>query len=399
MVLLLCLLPACGRTPLLGLDSEATCLELEPDGLSVYTMRAHVDLHRSDILFLIDNSGSMADEIDAIRSRLIDELIPGIKMRVSDPEVGVASFSDFGERKLGERSHPYRLLQPITDNFDAVLRAVAGLEAEEGWDAEESQLEALYQAATGEGLGVFVEAKSDCPTGTRAGVCFREGSFGVIMLVTDAPMRNVTGIGADGELSEPAVFDGLGPDVPYIPYVREYDETLDALRAEGLRVMGLWSGAEEGLDDLRRVALDTGAVDSRGKPVVFDIGSDGQNLGEGVLQGLQELTGGVMLVAELSVFDADESDGFDPERNLVDVRALRAEPATHAQPVAGAPRFEAVRAGADLVFELVFDTGSLPPEAGRGPFPLDVRVETDDGVRIADERLELIVQAPNAGCP
>src|SRR5262245_30477051 len=158
----------------------------------------------------------MADEIERIRTQLVDVLVPQIYARVRDAELGVAVFSDFGERELGVPSHPYRLLQPMTDDVGRVLDAASSIELEHGSDIPESQLEALYQAATGEGLGVYIEPGPRCPQDRLGGVCFRAGSFAIVMLFTDAPMRSVVGIGPDGDDS-PREIESPIIDPPFIP--------------------------------------------------------------------------------------------------------------------------------------------------------------------------------------
>jgi len=65
---------------------------------------------------------------------------------------------------------------------------VNALPSNGGADGPESQVESLYQIATGEGLGSWVPAYAgpDCV----GAPCFREGALPIIVMFTDAPMHN-----------------------------------------------------------------------------------------------------------------------------------------------------------------------------------------------------------------
>jgi hypothetical protein len=388
----LLLLLACSRSSLLSPEPLHPCLALDPRGPSSRVISADVELVQSDILFLVDNSSSMGDEIDRIREQLRDVLAPQIRARLPDSDLGLAVFSDFGEYMLGMPSHPYLLLQPITKDLDQLRAATQEIQLEYGGDDAESQLEALFQAATGKGAGSYIKAKPPCPPGTHGGVCFRDGSFPIVMLFTDAPMRNVTGIAADGTLSPDDPFDRFAPNVPYIPYVRTYDETIEALHRESIRVLGLWSGgAGDGLDDMRRVARDSGAVDENGVPIVFDIGDKGQALGDGVVSTLEALTAAVRTDVQLALYDANPDDGLDPRTLVTSVRALRAEPEQGGK--LSGDHFEQVRTGTRVFFEIGFDTSRLPASDMAQRYPLGLRVASADGTLLFEETLDVIVEA------
>lgn len=387
-------LAGCSRSVLGVPDPEHRCLALEPETDSAREVTAEISIDRSDFVFLVDNSSSMADEIARIREQLADVLVPRIYDRVRDARLGVAVFSDFGERRLGVRSHPYVLLQPMSDDIDEVLAATRAIELEFGGDTPESQLEALYQVATGEGLGGYVEKGPDCPGGGRGGVCFRPGSFANVLLFTDAPMRGVVGIQPDGTPSIWETLD-LGMEAPYVPYERKYDETLEALKAENIRVVGLWSGQGEGIDDMRRVVQESGGINSDGEPIVLDIGTEGEGLGEGVVQALESLRSGARLTVNLELYDADPADGLDPRVLVSEVVPLRVEP--EGLGFAVGDHFEEVQAGTEVVFQVRFDTRPLPPAGYERRFPIGMAVRASDGTVLSDQTFDLFV-APAGQC-
>jgi hypothetical protein len=389
------LLAGCSRSGLLLPDPIHACFVLDPEALSEREIAADVSVDRSDFVFLVDMSSSMRDEIARIREQLVDVLVPGIYSRVKDARLGVAVFSDFGERKLGSPSHPYLLLEPMTKDIDRVLNATRGIELESGADIPESQLEALYQVATGDGLGTYVEKGPDCPDGGRGGVCFRPGSFANVLLFTDAPMRGVVGIQTDGTPSawETLYLDGNPP--PYVPYERTYDETIEALQAENIRVLGLWSGEADGIDDMRRVVKESGGLNAAGDPIVLDIGEEGEGLGEGVVQALESVRNASRLSIQLNLFDADPNDGVDPTDLVTEARPARIEPADGG--VVVGDRFEEVRAGTRVVFEVTFDTSPLAPAAYERRFPLAMQVATSDGAILMEKTVDVFV-APEGVC-
>jgi hypothetical protein len=383
----------CSRSPLLSPEPLHECVAIDPSAPTRELVSAELAIDRSDILLLVDNSSSMAHEIEGIRAQLVDVLVPRIAERVNDAQLGVAVFSDFGEREVGERSHPYQLLQPITDDVGRVLAAAERIELEYGGDSPETQLEALYQVATGEGLGIYVDPGPACPQGGRGGVCFRAGAFPIVMLFTDAPMRNVIGILESGEASPVEIVNEVENE-PFIPYLRGYEETMAALQAESIRVVGLWSGAIDGVDDMRRVARDSGALDESGAPIVFEIGGRGEALGEGVITALERITGGTRHDVRLDLADGDLQDAVDPRALVTAVRALSADPADGGT-VAG-DHFVQVRSGTRVEFEITFDATSLPPTAHEQRYALTLSVVASDGTLLSMETVDLVVAAQ--GC-
>jgi hypothetical protein len=394
---LLGLSAGCARSDLGVPEQLYACLAIDPDGPTRQVVSADVLLDRSDILFLIDNSNSMVDEIERIRAQLAGVLVPQIAAQVHDAQFGVAVFADFGGRRLGSVGHPYQLLQPITSDIGRVLSAVNRIELEHGGDAEESQLEALYQVATGAGLGEYVKPGPNCTGGGRGGVCFRPEAFAITMLFTDAPMRNVIGIRPDGSLSPvvPAAPSNEGP-ILHENLIRGYEETIEALQAENIRVLGLWSGmTDDGIDDLRRVARDTGALDESGRPIVLEIGPKGEGLDTEVVRSLSLLTSGARLDVRLDLEDVNVHDAVDARALVAEVRAARADPADGA--ASDGAHFVQVRSGTRVFFELVLDPTAVPRIELEQRYPLGLRVLTGDGTLLSEQIVDVVIAA-EASC-
>ena len=68
------------------------CIEVPRDG---GTVRASLDLPVElavvDVMFLLDATASMLDEIDTIRNRLRDVVVPGVRALIPDAAFGVAA--------------------------------------------------------------------------------------------------------------------------------------------------------------------------------------------------------------------------------------------------------------------------------------------------------------------
>jgi len=252
-----------------GIDEDCDALVDEGCGTPM------VDCTVADVLFLVDTTGSMSGEIAQIQARLRDTIIPGLAAEIADVRFAVASFDDFAVGSYGTfGDDPFTLVQPITSSVPTTQSAVNTLRAAGGADGPESQVEALFQAATGAGIGSYVARAPGCAGGGRGYPCFRPGATPIILLFTDADFHN----GPGGAFSYSGIF----------PTPHTYSDAVTALNAIGAKVLGLMSGFPA-RDDLIAIARDTGALASDGSPIVFDIGSDGRSLGPDVVRAVQTL--------------------------------------------------------------------------------------------------------------
>lgn len=163
---------------------------------------------KADVLFLVDVSGSYGDDLAQFRSKAT-AIANAFSTIGRDVKMALASFSDFPIRPYGSASsgdYAYRLEQNLTSDTSAIVSAINGLRLRYGGDGPESQLEALYQAATTLG--------------------WRSGALPVIFLATDASFHD-----SDSETAYP----GAG-----------WTETVKALTDRGIQVYGLQSGGNIG---------------------------------------------------------------------------------------------------------------------------------------------------------
>lgn len=222
-----------------GLDPDAVEATLSPRQSYTVEKTVHTpDLPpKLDVCVVIDLSGSYLDDLDNIKAvapQVWDDIVAG---GVSDLQMGLASFVDFPFAGWGiaPDDYAYRLDQQLTPTKAIWVAAIDAMSVGYGADVPESQYEALYQLATGDGNPVeapgTITADQECD--------FRDDTTKVAIMTTDAPFHQSG--------------DGGGP-FPYPGHSAV--DTTSALVANEIVVIGLKApGAGPELDAL---ALATG---------------------------------------------------------------------------------------------------------------------------------------------
>lgn len=372
-----------------GVDAEP-CYEVPADaGPLNVAMEVQAQIGRADVLLLVDTTTSMQGEIDEIRARLRDRIVPAIGEAVPDSQLGVAAFADFPISPYGAagRDVPFELLLAMTSSEADAQAAVNSLRLSNGVDQPESQVEALYQTATGAGLGGFIAPSPGCPAGGTGYPCFRRDALPVVLLFTDAPMHN-----------GPAGAHAYGGDISPSPH--SYEQTVQALNRIGARVIGFDSGGGNGRADLESVARATGAVDGSGAPLVYEIGTSGERLGTGVVDAVRTLAGSAVFDIDAVPVDPDPTDGIDVTALVREIAPLSADPPSGVISIdRDANVFRGVSAGTRVSFRIVLANDVITP----GPEPIVLRLEIifrgDGRTRLASRILQLVIPAADgAGC-
>jgi hypothetical protein len=254
-------------------------------------LRFDTNLRVADVYFLVDATGSMGVAIHNVRTSLTT-IAGALTSAIPDVQMGVGYVEDypfraggpFGTTFYGSTTDvAYHNAQDITPDLTAVEGALASLERPDGMggytsigdggDGPESQVEGLYQTASGEGgTWTFSSGASwtlpqrICPDvpdepGTRRGYpCFRPGSLPIIVMVTDVEWHNGS---ADGTRWP---YSMITPDPHHLP------AAADALNAIGARFIGVPIENDAGMffpTDHNAVAAMTGSVDGAGRALVF----------------------------------------------------------------------------------------------------------------------------------
>lgn len=276
-----------------------------------------------DVFMLVDLSGSFSDDLPYFKAQAPD-LMATLKSSYPDIRFGLGKYEDypiwpFGSASYGDKA--YEQLIDLTYDTDAVLGIIAGLYTRSGADWPQSQLVALYQAATGAGQDLSGVGYPGASIPEDQQATFRDKAIKLFMLWTDAPFHRP---GDSGSIPYP------GPS---------FDETVEAILAlDPPMVIGISSGGG-GLADLRAIAAATnavappGGVDTNGdgvidipegEPLVASIGHSGQ----GIAAAIEGLVGAAVVlpipsaggpytgkVGETIVFDG--SGSFDPDGWIV----------------------------------------------------------------------------------
>ncbi len=197
-----------------------------------------------DLVLDVDLSGSYGDDISTIKA-LKSDIFNGVRSSVPDSTFGLVSFVDYPFSPWGAASsgdYAYQRNQDLTATQSTWEASIMAMVLRFGADGPESQLESLYQAATGAGRdlngdGDFTDLGEVAP----AGVSFRADATKVIAITTDASMH-VRG--------DPGSFPYPGPSMA---------DTIAALNAAGIHVVAIKApGSTTQMDQL--AAATDGAV-------------------------------------------------------------------------------------------------------------------------------------------
>ena len=375
----------------MGMDAEVPCLEVPFDGGIVEVeLETEARVGRADVVFLIDRTLSMSAEINRIRDRLRDRIAPAIREAIPDSQVAVASFADFPIADYGtseDGDTPFTLHSSSSAAIESAQGAVDSIRLSNGLDRRESQVEALYQVATGAGIGSFVQPSVGCPSGGIGYACMRTDALPVIMLFTDAQFHQ-------DPFESGSNYRGISPT----PHT--WDETLGALDAINARVLGFDSGGGAAAPPLRRLATMTGAVDDRGQPLVFDIGESGERLSTGVVDAIRTFASTVIQDISVVAQDPDRNDGVDVLQFIDGIIPARAIPADGVSGIdVPGQAFLGVRAGTLLVYRVALRNGVVAPGVGPQRFRLELLFRGDGSTFIDRQIVEIVIPgADGSGC-
>jgi len=107
----------------------------------------------ADVAFLLDTTCSMSSTAHAVASEY-SSIVSEIASEIPDAEYGVATYDDYAYGSMGSGScgdKPFELRRQITDDTAAVQSILSSISIHCGADGPESTMEAIYQAATGDG--------------------------------------------------------------------------------------------------------------------------------------------------------------------------------------------------------------------------------------------------------
>lgn len=270
------------------------------------TVHLSTNIPAADIAFLIDTTGSMGEEIAAVRDYFvaIAETVDGV---VPDAAFAVAEYRDYAVSSYGgSQDFPFRLRQQVTTDRERVIDKLNALGASGGGDTPECQYEALFQLASGFGFDLngdgalqsqdtrpFRTAPDDAFEGhvtgsfdpdapgasPLSGIGFRPGAFRMVVHASDAPFRDPD---TGWSLGNPGT------------RARGKSAAIEALNAVGAHAIGVASGSSP-TAPMTEVAIATGAVADRDgdgavdDPLVYSVQSDGAGIPEAVTDAIVKM--------------------------------------------------------------------------------------------------------------
>lgn len=254
-----------------------------PDLKSVFTLLTGPP---TDIFILVDTSGSFFDDLPNFKAQ-VPTIISTLKASNPNTRFGLGSFEDYPIMPFGDPGSgdvAYRRNIDLTFDTAAVEAVISGLFTRSGFDLPQSQLPALFQAASGSGqdLSGLGFPGASIPAGQQAN--FRNGATKLFLLWTDAAFHLP---GDAGSIGYP------GPS---------FADTVAAILAlDPPKVIGISSGGV-GVSDLQAMAAATnafappGGVDCdadgvvdlpEGAPLVCTISATGAGIGAAIIATVQ----------------------------------------------------------------------------------------------------------------
>ena len=358
-------------------------------------------LARLDVVVSMDGTGSFGGEVGALQRSLESDVLPELEDRATEVAVGIARFQDFPVSPFGGPTDlPFELITAVTTDRGRIRAALDALGTiGSGGDVPESGAEALYQIATGEGF--VLDGRTIVPPfggpasggGTLGGAGFRDGSYRIVVHVTDAPTHEWNDYGA------------------LVPGAHGSAQAISMLNALGIRTLGIASN-EAAREHLETIALGTEATMAptdgrcatgvRGAPrppragtcpLVFDVGPDGEGLSGAITDAI---------VGLLDALFWTEAHGEVTEDRFGLVQAIEAAGAT---PRVGSPApgrqdrvggdgvldtFVEVATGTRLRFAVLLQNETLAPADYDQAFRVGLRI-VGDGTVLDELTVRVIV--------
>jgi hypothetical protein len=354
-----------------------------------WTLRLRV----ADVAMLLDVTTSMTATVPPALADLLN-LGQALVDDLFDTEIGVATFQEFAAMPMSSGNDvPFFLDQQISGDFDSVWASFDTIRVDPtagNIDWTEASIEALYQALVGDGYDLdcdghfdehadvlpFIAADddpfggtagqaydpSDSTTGFLGGMGFRDEATPVLLLVTDAQMRD-----PDADYPVP---DGC-------PGEAGFSDVVAAANARGAFFIGLSVNGTNPVAQMTALAAATNSFidddgDGKGDPTVYNYSPGGSPSTEDLVSVVEQLVGNRTISMLWPEVEGDD----------------------HGFVVSIGPTYKDVTStltdGADLRFDLVL-RGTVVARGDDQAFPLRVDLQSPEGVV---DSFDLVVVVP-----
>ena len=237
----------------------------DPAGPQTKPLEFSTNVPALDVFFIMDTTGSMRGEINNLKTNITSTIIPGIQAAVTNAEYGVGLHDDFPVSPYGaDADQPFKMLQSITANVNDVNNAVGMLTLSNGADGPEAGIEAIYQAATGDGLTTPAPTSVAADHNGVGGVEFRQGTMPVIVPISDADSHRIAP--DPGNCSGATTEDYTGAVATVAHSLPQAETALNNICA---RVVGIAPSNNDGCDAVPYYTALTTATGSRIPPAAW----------------------------------------------------------------------------------------------------------------------------------
>ena len=155
-------------------------------------LRFETKIRAADVVFAVDNTGSMSGTIRDVQTELAGTLMPRLRAAIPSVGLSVVSFQD-----EVDGAGVVEVYQRITTVLADAQAAAGRMSARGGGDLPEANVAAMWHILTGKALGTLVPAHVP-PAGFSGGVNFRKGAVPVVVQISDAdwqdPSMGVTAV-------------------------------------------------------------------------------------------------------------------------------------------------------------------------------------------------------------
>lgn len=380
----------------------------------------NTDIVKADVVFQVDNTGSMGGTIMEIQNTLQTTIMPGIQMEVANSAFAAVKWRDFPVSPFGGSPGgadpwdlPFQLEQRITTVATDVQAGINLFYAGGGSDGPEGGLECIYQVCTGEGISWTVDHAYTIPKfnpatgfdpakghGVLGGVGFRVGALPIMIHITDIVWHEATDYWAAG-----------------ITQAHSFAQVDAAAQALGARFIGITSDSTAKAQH-QMLSRDTQAVvppiawgpgetlchtgaggsvespDPTGLcPLDFTMNFGGTGVTTNVVDGVKALvTYGTIDVSAIPVSDPAALPAVDTSQFITAITPL--PPAPPGSTIDG-DVFRDVRPGLPVVFTVHARNTIVPSKKEFQLFRVTIRV-MGDGVTDLDDR-DVYIVIPGGG--
>jgi len=317
-----------------------------------------------DVMFVIDASGSMYEEIDQVRNNIKTKIIDTIKAEFPGDK-----FAAFGLSRITFANTGEFMRQKMTLNSDELKTALDNFGERKGGMAQgiaELHSPVLYWNANPSGFfgtasltGFSIKAPinlapADCTNniGSIGHACFRKKSMPIYIYITDAEHADC-GIAPNCSWDQTQEF---GPT---------FDDALKMMGAIGAKFIGIntWHALQgdgkpadgaNPIKDMEMMAQVTGSLDKNGKPFIYQtVDNEGNGMPTQIGEAILDLTTFIDMDVTTGRMSDEFCNDINVEQFIKSSKTVKAVPETGVDGMTD-EKFISVKQGTEVFFNVKF---------------------------------------------